>query len=451
MKINMSHPKEFYIKLIVIFFVILMITLILINLHKKTNPNQITEKQKNELFNMFEKNTNAKISKFATYGKHFNIEGTIDIVKLSGIKINYVDLILKNLNGDETNIKTNFSFSDNICSFSTFNEINAGINLEELSEDTYYFLLKVTSSNGDIKYYSLENNSNYNNITYYTITKNNSNNKIDISFNEYNHTKCLNIHVAKTPSLPDDVYDIAIDPARGGLDSGSTLGEYTEANIVLQYSLKLKSELEKLGLKVYISRNENSPANEDTLNNMYSENGRINLLNATHSKLLLSLGLNGVSYDQKNGGIEIYAPSNCNLNFATLLAQNIANSSDSNLSQNTAFKQSDGVYIRNFTSNDILSFKTKAEKSGYEPYNITLSTPYLYIIRETGGISTNAFVDGRNKSYGSNKYFNENFGIESYAIDLGYMSIENDLNNILNNSQGYISGIIESVKSYCNL
>lgn len=110
-----------------------------------------------------------------------------------------------------------------------------------------------------------------------------------------------------------------------------------------------------------------------------------------------------------------------------------------------------GVYVQNFTNADILAFKTKANKGGYEPYNITTSTPYLYIIRETGGISTNAFVDGRNPSYGKNKYYNSNIGIESYLIELGYMIVEQDLNNLLSNSDAYMEGIAQSIQSYYNL
>ena len=98
-----------------------------------------------------------------------------------------------------------------------------------------------------------------------------------------------------------------------------------------------------------------------------------------------------------------------------------------------------------------MAFKSNAIKGKYEPYNITLTTPYLYIIRETGGISTNAFVDGRNTKYGTNKYYNSNTGIESYVVDLGYMSIEKDLSIIVNNMSGYLDGILNSVKTYCNL
>ena len=47
-----------------------------------------------------------------------------------------------------------------------------------------------------------------------------------------------------------------------------------------------------------------------------------------------------------------------------------------------------GVYVRNYTNAEILAVKNRATKNNYEPYNITTSTPYLYIISETGGIST---------------------------------------------------------------
>ena len=451
MKINMYRPKEFYIKIIVILFIILMAVLIFVKFRKDTNPNRITEEQKNALFSSIEKNTNANVTRFATYGTHFNIDGTIDIVKVSGIKIDYVDLIVKKLNGDENTIKANFNYSDNVCSFSTSDEINTGIDLESLTEDSYYVFVRMTFSNSDVKYYSLVNNSEYNDITYYTITKNNANNKVNISFDTYNDTKYMLISVEKASSLPNDVYDIAIDPSRGGRDKGSTSGDLTEADLVLNYGLKLKSELEDLGLKVYMSRDENSSKTEDTANNMYSENGRINLLNASHAKLLISLQINGTSYNKKNGGIEVYAPSNCNLDFASTLAENLVNKSGLYYSQNTQFRKSDGVYVRNFTNSDILAFKSNAIRGKYDPYNISLATPYLYIIRETGGISTNAFVDGRNTKYGTNKYYKSNTGIEAYVINLGYMSVEQDLNNITNNMNGYINGILDSIKSYCNL
>ena len=48
-------------------------------------------------------------------------------------------------------------------------------------------------------------------------------------------------------------------------------------------------------------------------------------------------------------------------------------------------------------------------------------------------------------------YETQENGIEAYVINLGYMSVEQDLNNITNNMNGYINGILDSIKSYCNL
>ena len=88
----------------------------------------------------------------------------------------------------------------------------------------------------------------------------------------------------------------------------------------------------------------------------------------------------------------------------------------------------------------------EAKKNGYEPYSITEETPYLYMLRETGGIATGAYVDGRNKKYGKNLYKNSNIGIEAYLLELGYINNRTDLANILNNQQGYVDGIIKTVK-----
>ena len=107
--------------------------------------------------------------------------------------------------------------------------------------------------------------------------------------------------------------------------------------------------------------------------------------------------------------------------------------------------------MRNFTNADILAFESKAKKAGYDPYSITTSTPYLYIIREVGGINTNAYVDGRNKSFGTNKYYNSNYGIEGYKIYLGYMDIEQDLNNIVSNYSSYAEAICNAIKDFYKL
>ena len=76
------------------------------------------------------------------------------------------------------------------------------------------------------------------------------------------------------------------------------------------------------------------------------------------------------------------------------------------------------------------------------------------MIRETGGIVTGAYVDGRDKDYGKNLYYDSNVGAESYLLELGYINYWGDLNNLLDNSNLYIDGIVnafkEELKCYLN-
>lgn len=85
-----------------------MCILVFLKIHKDNDPNRIIEEQKTALFSSVDRNTNVNLTKYYVYGTNFNIEGTFDIVKISGIKINYVDLIIKNLNGDEIRHKVRF-------------------------------------------------------------------------------------------------------------------------------------------------------------------------------------------------------------------------------------------------------------------------------------------------------------------------------------------------------
>ena len=109
------------------------------------------------------------------------------------------------------------------------------------------------------------------------------------------------------------------------------------------------------------------------------------------------------------------------------------------------YKVADGVYVRNFSQTEIDTYAKTAERNGYDNYNLNLDTPFLYTIREVGGIATNAFVDGRNKNYSANRYYNSNQGIECYQIELGY--IKNDLEILLNEKEQYVQSICDTIVS----
>ena len=130
------------------------------------------------------------------------------------------------------------------------------------------------------------------------------------------------------------------------------------------------------------------------------------------------------------------------------MANKIKEKSEIEYSNGNSFKKSDGVYLRNFSKREITEMAKRAENSGYDAYTITENTPYLYTIREVGGIATGAYVDGRNKSYNANQYYMSRQGLECYQIELGY--IKTDSETVLNNKEKIAEGIAEAIKEFYN-
>lgn len=88
-------------KIIIILFTIIMCLLIYIKIKQDTNQQKIINEKTLSLFSSIDKNSLVDITKYTIYGTHLNIEGSINILKLSGIKVSNVELVLKNINGDE--------------------------------------------------------------------------------------------------------------------------------------------------------------------------------------------------------------------------------------------------------------------------------------------------------------------------------------------------------------
>ncbi len=137
------------------------------------------------------------------------------------------------------------------------------------------------------------------------------------------------------------------------------------------------------------------------------------------AKYVFSIHLNSIEEVNSQYGVEIYVPAKTNLNTAKTFASNIAKYANTKYSTLEAvYKKEEGVYARTFKENEIEESRKEAEELGYTPYKITKETPYLYMLRETGGIATGAYVDGRNTKMGKNMYYNSNIGVEAYLIEL---------------------------------
>lgn len=377
-----------------------------------------------------------------TYGKALNFSGTLPNVSKDNFES--VKLYLTNGDGFEKTYPLTGTFSEGNLMVTTTEQINDGCILDDLDVGEYIVLVRLKLNNSvNPKYYSLSNGSEFETIEYDTMTKENQNKKVQICFQEKAQKEqslaYLRLNV-ENAQKPENVYDIVIDAGHGGKDVGEKAGSDTEADITLRYAKALQERLEANGLKVKLTRDDSNSA-EYTATNMYDANGRITTACSTKAKQMISFHINNGNKGLR--GLEIYSPCKSNLELAQNMANKIVTYTDLEYSNNNSFKKGEGVYVRNFTQSVINDYTSTANKKGYAPYNITLDTPYLYTIREVGGIATNAYVDGRNTAYAANQYYRSNQGIECYQIEMGY--IKNDLEIIKTQMEQYVIAISDAL------
>ena len=85
------------------------------------------------------------------------------------------------------------------------------------------------------------------------------------------------------------------------------------------------------------------------------------------------------------------------------------------------------------------------------PYDIKFNCPYMYMIRELGGINTYAYIDGRNDYYGINTHYNSNHTTEPYLLELAYINYKNDLSKAVNNPKQFSGAISSAIKEYLEI
>lgn len=404
------------------------------------------------------------VSKYYVYGTHLNLEGTLTAEK----EIQSMELLLvddaKGVSSGETDDTSSSASAvdeaeriytltktigeDGSYAFQTSANINDGVNLENIPDGNYCMLLRAAYSDGTHAYYSLTDASGEQAITYYTLTKDNSNQKIQMSFaqdTDGTNLNYLEVNVAKS-ALPDDVYDIVIDAGHGGKDTGASGNGYTESELTLQYAKVLKSALEDKGYKIKLTRDGSEPADENMAYTMYDEDGRVSIACRSGAKYCLCLHLNSNAEKLTRGGVQIYCSIRGNGDFAKLVADGIVAEAGTGYSNMQSDRVTDGVYAAPYSEKGISKNVATAEKYGYTPYDYS-GVDSLFMIRELGGIATGAFVDGRDTRYGSNEYRDSNTGVETLLIELGYISIDEDLKNIISNQKGYVKGIVDAVET----
>lgn len=430
--------------IIIILLMIVLMALysqILENKKVKTEEEIVVEKTR-ILLEKVEKNNYALMDKYTIYGNHLNIGGCINTENIEKINLNDLKLVIIDLEKNEYEYDLEYEILDNKIIFNLSNNINEGIDLEKISIGNYYIFVKLngTFNNNDItKYYSIQNNTDYSSNKYYTMTKEGSNKKIDINFSSLDEINYMKIS-SENATLPINVYDIVIDAGHGGTDPGAMYKNNIEAEYTLDYSYELKRTLENLGYKVKLTRD------KDEYVEPYGKNGRAIVPYETQSKLFLSIHLNSTSTDNPEGGVEIYCSNNMNLDFAKGFADNIVEIAHTKFSPNNESKVLEGVYVKTYSQEDVEDAIEYANELGYKPYEtLSTQTPYYFMIRETGGIMTHAYIDGRNTKIGDNPYYNSNIAAESYLLELGFINSESDLENLQKNKEAYINAIVKTI------
>lgn len=375
---------------------------------------------------MYDKITkgNVYVDEIYIYGRYFNIKGHADF-NLDEAFLIFVD---------STFNETKYDLSVNENKFYLSDKINGGLNLEDIKYDNSTILLMSND-----KYYPLINNSNYENTDYYTISNFNKTNYLEFVFSKFKDVSFLKLK-CKNILVPNDVYDIVIDPGHGGADVGAVNGNIYESNISLSISNLIKKKLEDEGFKIKLTREDDSNPGP------YGEGGRATIPYEVKAKIFLSVHVNSTPHSIISGGTEVYASPNMNYDFAYNIASKIKEYANSTYSSLQLYKVKDGVYVKNLSKQDIEEARESAKNSGYAYYeNVTTNTPWYFYNRETGGYMTGAYMDGRNKVYPANPYYNSNMGIEGYLLELGYITCKNDLNNLINNQDGYAKGITKAI------
>lgn len=436
-------------KKFVIFLVLIIIGIVGYIIYVETIKNKIppleTELEKVE------------IEEYYIYGTTLNMKG---LLTLENIDFDKLELVLYNedikVEKDETIekrfkiIPIEYEQEENTINFYISKLINTGFYLDNIEPGDYNMFVRATEKETideeeiiKYKYYSLENKTEYKETTYYTMSK--YNRKIVINSNNNYNTMMFNI-TKNQDKL--DVYDIVLDAGHGGIDPGAVIKDEKESDHTLEIVLKLNEKLKASGLKVLLTRDVGS-LKEDEYFDEYGNGGRAQISHEVYSKYVLSIHLNK-NTSSSVSGIELYTPANINYDFAKDLVEEIVNNTSITYSNRKTFKMYNGVYTHNFTKEEIETALKNYEKKEYVPYDITTDSNYLYMIRETGGIMTGAYVDDRNEKQIANDYYNSNIGAEAYLLELSYLSNPRDLTKIKNEQEEYVEAIANSIIEYLN-
>lgn len=428
--------KRIHILLVIILFLCLSYYIYNSNFFK--NPSLVVDKKIiEEIKTDLVSDIQSSVSNLYIYGNHLNLSGTLNLNEM--ITIDSLKLVINS----EIKIDLLHTINDKSVNFHISDKVNTGFDLDSLNSGLYPLYIELISGT-ETFLYSIKNDS-VAETKYYSIRKENITNEMSILTNSKYNTLSIEVSELKDSS---NIYDIVIDPGHGGIDNGACSGDICETDYTLKISEKIKSSLEKYGLKIKLTWDSNALTSNDFLEK-YGTDGRVTKAMNSKAKYLFSIHMNKTTIPCS--GAEIYTPTNIDYSLASSIVNDIVSKTGTPFSNNPYYKVNNGIYTRTFDSSDLKTISEDATEGKYEVYtNINLNTPYYFMIRETGGTITGAYYDGRDGK-NNNLYYNTNVGIESYILELGYINSTTDVTNINNKMDIYAEAIASQIANYLNI
>lgn len=274
--------------------------------------------------------------------------------------------------------------------------------------------------------------------TWYTIYREGVSKKITLEA----ELGVLILDVQEVYGVPENIYDIVIDPGHGGFDPGTSHAGYTEANEVLKFSELLAERFADHGLKVLLTRTEDldpSGRSDVEYNVMpYIEAGRVDKVYSSQAKYVISNHLNAL--DGKTAGFEVYSSVFSTNEWSDLVVTEMKGIGRKiHDSLNNAFRVSEGVYKRSYDCEPDITYNYACRANKVD---------YLYILRESGGALTQPIGIVKNNS----KYKKApNYGAESILVEYAYLDNEVDRLDWLSHWEDYVEVIVEATLKYLNI
>lgn len=280
--------------------------------------------------------------------------------------------------------------------FTTTDYVDQGIEANKIPNGTYYIAL------GE-DYLTATDSKAFEDIEFYTITRDNKNQQVIIKNDPITGALTL---TKEDSELPEDTYDIMIDPGHGGNDPGSIGidGVTKESELTLKISKILKKSLEAEGYKVGITREDDvNPGNNPEGLDNYGKGSRIGQVYEANAKMNISMHYN----TGQNSGYEVYTSVSTSSDLANLFEKNI---------QESLYPSTKVDYCNNGDCKTPLTYDSNLDSD--------LGIDYLFAIREVAGRNLETFSE-------DNKYIsNSAVGAEGILVESGYIDNIEDLQNL---------------------